>query len=121
MILYQNKYVFTTNEGHCRKPQLHTLQRSPDPGDSAPWTHLHHSSYVYCLRNINKEAAEKLQEPAYQEFCCEAVSPKKWLYKPDQNNGSINKYADIDREKFFRAPPLDKELQATSDYWEKES
>lgn len=62
-----------------------------------------------------------MQEPAYQEFCCDAVSPKNWLHKPDQNNGSINEYADIDGEKFFRAPPLDKEPQATSDYWEKES
>lgn len=44
------------------------------------------------------------------------IEPKFQIYKEDIKNGNISRHANVERAKFHRVHPLDKELQATNDY-----
>lgn len=65
---------------------------------------LYSSSCVYSSGNMEEEQAERLEEPEYQEVCCETVS-WKWLHKQNQNNGVINRHVIMERENFAGSYP----------------
>lgn len=69
-----------------------------------------------------KECVEKFQEPEYQEGCCSTLSQRNsCMNKTYTIEQEFNRHVNTEGEKSQVVTALDKELQASSDFREKEN
>lgn len=90
-------------------------------GAQNPPTHLYHSSYICGSGKVMKEWVERLQKPEIQEVGCETASPRNCFIDKTRTKVMSMDMLMKEEENFLclGVPPLNKECQATNDWWEK--